>query len=635
MTSPTVTRHIFCVTVLLLAPASSSYLPTALGAYHPTYLKYALFQTAVALAACIAITHTPLRSGPPTSARPWTVPMRTVLAAFPSCLALLLYVGASLLSILWSDCRAVSAMSCFPLVFYAAWAVLIVSAMSSKRDGTSIAQSLVLAGVLAALIGLGAYVAGLVEQPDRLRYAGYRLMKPFGNPTFMACFLLLPMLLTVAHVRAATGWRFWARLAALALMLVALSLTRSESGLVGLLAGIVVYVLLLQQWNRRRAAIALGSASAGLAVILACLPLWWPRVMSAAFNPESTLHARAFLWQTAWTMFKEHPWLGWGSGAFISNAYRFLPPDANLYPYVGIGAPLSGLINHVHNEIVEIAVETGLVGLTIFLAFIGIVFVRAARLARATPDGELRATGLGLLAGAAAMLVESCGDVALRFWDVAPFFWTALGLLMAIGSSAPGADGPQASSVPQPSRPRPAFLTALLILAAAVWWLTCGRPYQSQVCLANAEGMVKRGNDAGAVPLYRRAIATGLYHVDYVRSHLLLGTCLARLQRYEEAGAVLEKLQALAPNYHRSRLYLGDIYLRLGRVPSAMDSLRIYHSQNPYDPAVYLRLAIGHRELGQSAQAEEMLQKGLKLAPNNAALQQEMQALRAPQPSRP
>jgi len=63
-----------------------------------------------------------------------------------------------------------------------------------------------------------------------------------------------------------------------------------------------------------------------------------------------------------------------------------------------------------------------------------------------------------------------------------------------------------------------------------------------------------------------------------------------------------------------------------------MDSLRIYHSQNPYDPAVYLRLAIGHRELGQSAQAEEMLQKGLKLSPTNVALQQEMESLRTAKP---
>ncbi|MBX5491095.1 MAG: O-antigen ligase family protein [Chloroflexi bacterium] len=102
-------------------------------------------------------------------------------------------------------------------------------------------------------------------------------------------------------------------------------------------------------------------------------------------------------WQAAWYMFLDRPWLGVGPGNY-ATAYEqyFLPNWAD---------PLG----HAHNYYLNLAAETGLVGLATFLLVLGLAY-RAAVRGLGSSDPFWRTVALGTLGTLLALTVHSSFD---------------------------------------------------------------------------------------------------------------------------------------------------------------------------------------------------------------------------------
>lgn len=118
--------------------------------------------------------------------------------------------------------------------------------------------------------------------------------------------------------------------------------------------------------------------------------------METLFNPASAGQSRFIIWQQAWEMYKDAPWLGVGLGAFWLAWPPYRHPEDNSGGY------------YVHNDYLQIAVETGLPGLLLLLAVLGAaawLFLQALRRGNLDTRARIELGGLG--AGLLAVAVQS------------------------------------------------------------------------------------------------------------------------------------------------------------------------------------------------------------------------------------
>jgi exopolysaccharide production protein ExoQ len=125
------------------------------------------------------------------------------------------------------------------------------------------------------------------------------------------------------------------------------------------------------------------------------------------FNKDTTLTGRTVLWDYADRLIASHFWLGYGAGAF----WHWLNPDAwTLWRMMGV-APMSGF--NFHNTFRETLIGTGAIGLALYLATYGFLYVRTGWRALVSGD-PLLAIGVGFITYfVVRMPVESTGIGAL------------------------------------------------------------------------------------------------------------------------------------------------------------------------------------------------------------------------------
>jgi O-antigen ligase len=249
----------------------------------------------------------------------------------------------------------------------------------------------------------------------------HRALGVYGSPNNLA--LLLDRALPILISLIAFGWtrartsevsktsevgKVWLGSVAVIVILAALVLTFSRGAL---LLGVPAALLFIGLMRGRRAArvvlAALVAAAAGM------LPLLGTDRLRSLFTTDSgTSFFRLRLWQSAWTMLREHPWLGVGPDNFLYQyRTRYLLPDAWQEPN----------LSHPHNLVLDFGTRLGVLGI-VWLVWLQVAFWRIALpLYRRLPEGEVRALILGLMASMVATLAHGLVDNSFFLVDLAFF----------------------------------------------------------------------------------------------------------------------------------------------------------------------------------------------------------------------
>ncbi|MFH1753521.1 MAG: O-antigen ligase family protein [Candidatus Omnitrophota bacterium] len=142
------------------------------------------------------------------------------------------------------------------------------------------------------------------------------------------------------------------------------------------------------------------------------------------FGGSSTGH-RLMVWTAGLKMFLERPVLGQGYNMFMANYARFrLPEDSGIW--------------YAHNSYLQIAAETGILGLVSFIWVIAKAAVISLRSWRSIGDSLLKFIYLGLFCGIVSFLVLSFFDVTHFSLRPAVLFYLSLGVLIAINNIGSG-----------------------------------------------------------------------------------------------------------------------------------------------------------------------------------------------------
>ncbi|MBI5395440.1 MAG: O-antigen ligase family protein, partial [Verrucomicrobia bacterium] len=320
-------------------------------------------------------------------------PLRLPLQAEPPVLALLALVFAQTLSALINDTEGRLAWMmrsvCHLMLTLAAAHFLRAS------DLKRIAAAWTFAAVAQVLVVLLQTVFG-IEQVGTI-----------GNRNFVAGYLALSLPIGVAWLVArarqqaafSAGWLMawlWVFNYA-AVLLVAIALTRSRGAALAL-------ALAAGAWGLTRLRPRARWLVGGIAVIVVAIAAFSPALIQSA-KTQWRLDVRPAIWLGTVRAIAEAPLFGHGPGSFVRAYPAHRPPEYFDRPKA---APVT---DHAHNEFLETAAETGLVGLA---AFLGVIMVgaRAARVAiRRAEDPTLRALAEGASLGFITLLVHNLFDI--------------------------------------------------------------------------------------------------------------------------------------------------------------------------------------------------------------------------------
>ncbi len=224
------------------------------------------------------------------------------------------------------------------------------------------------------------------------------------NPNILAgaIALCVPMALGLLGQRA--SWQRLLGACSLVPMIFVLVLLQSRGAWFALAIGFGVWLTLYQKWFLPLIPLALIGAFAVNALLGGPSPA---QLVYGEIGTETvgTLVQRQELWSQAIYLIRESPLLGIGLGA-----WKTISPY--VWPYSA--AQPGRVFNHAHNLFLQVALDTGLVGLAAF----GVLLALGVRNAwQAYRSNFQRPLAIGLLAAFAVLLVHGLGDVIV--WGTA------------------------------------------------------------------------------------------------------------------------------------------------------------------------------------------------------------------------
>jgi O-antigen ligase len=250
--------------------------------------------------------------------------------------------------------------------------VLMINLLDTRERLRSILRLVVICGTVLALFAISNYLAGKFLTTDKrigIRIAGV-VGGVFENPNDLATslVLLIPPAVALALLTRRAARAAW--LACATVLAMAVVLTFSRGGFLGLIA--MVVVLLWKLLRRNGAATILAAALMG-GVFLVAMPSGYSSRLTSIFDSESdptgSVQARRDLLQRAASVAASHPIVGVGMGNF--HIYSIREQKA-------------------HNSYLEIAAELGLIGL---IAYLAMLFAPLRSLRRIERDSIHNASG--------------------------------------------------------------------------------------------------------------------------------------------------------------------------------------------------------------------------------------------------
>ena len=332
----------------------------------------------------------------------------------------LLFIAACLVAALCSAERIASLKGLKNLLLVSVL-YLFAFGVSTRRAARRLFAALLVSGAASSAFGIAGFLLG--------RGAGAlgRISGTFSTAmTFGGVLLMTSSLFIASLVGARLGAR--ARVAVFAsacASLAALFLSSTRSSWLGAVAALAVVLAVL----RRRWLIPF---AAGLALFVLLLPGPYRDRVRSIWNPAYRTNVqRIELLRGGWRIFTEHPIVGVGTHD-LAELYRAHMPPGAVHVH-----------GHMHNMFLQVAVQTGVVGLAAFLYLFASFFIVVAgnlKLDLPPPERAFAAGSLGALVGFAVngLFEWNFGDA-----EVVTMLYIIVGANVALAMSEAG--GPSVS----------------------------------------------------------------------------------------------------------------------------------------------------------------------------------------------
>jgi len=334
------------------------------------------------------------------------------------------------------------------------------------------------------------------------------------------------------------------------------------------------------------------------------------RFASSFQTGESANVERIMTWRGAWGIFRSHPLWGAGPGTF-----QIYVPQHRSPQFYTMGVAV--IIDHAHNEFLEVMADTGIIGLGLFLWLaVGYVWV-VVKVMRSAGDDYWRYLVAGLLAGLVAFMIQNLAGVTMRWVFGGMFFWLWLALTaVAEGGSRPqqsdqvtGYSWAQSKAAQWPRAGLVAAYCALALATVGGAYLII-RPFQSELHLKRAKIAVQDSQWDLAYKQLTEAIRLNRYSLA---SYYQLGHVVNMTGQFEEALEVYQTLAALSPDYARLHYNMGAVYTNMGKDAEAAGEYE-KAARLEDSPRNHMALAEAYAALGKTEAAMEEASRAVEIA---------------------
>ncbi len=271
--------------------------------------------------------------------------------------------------------------------------------------------------------------------------AARRVTSSMGNPDFLAGYLVGLIPLTFILLLMKRRGQFWLITTILFFQILSLILTYSRGGWVAAFLTFLILLSLLTYANwikdppLLRSIISLKTAVWGIAcmVLIGSVTafIMWDEIAAALYrfshlSEGESVSNRFYFYQGAAAIWLSRPILGYGIGSFNRMFAEFRDVELSKFLPFNIWN-----LNHAHNEFLEIAAETGIVGLVLYIAIIGLLLYQVwSTLLRHRSQENLIL--LGVFGGITAILIHNLFTVTLRHTPSAFLLWGFIGLSLGL-----------------------------------------------------------------------------------------------------------------------------------------------------------------------------------------------------------
>lgn len=314
----------------------------------------------------------------------------------------------------------------------------------------------------------------------------------------------------------------------------------------------------------------------------------------AALDLEGHFTIRLPFYRAALEVISRHPWTGVGPGRFM-NAY-----PANRQHKVYADDP-NTVLNHVHNDWLEIWAEYGAVALLGYLGF-WVLFLRATvKRLRAAGDPATSLTTVCFFTAGLGFLIHSQVTVASRYMSSAFYFWGVMAMAVL---SMRGGDGEQTvfgwpRRYPAGRGPRLAAAAVVMLVGFGAARLAVNA-YAADVLVQRAFGLSVAGRYAEALAPVDAAVARHPRSVEarYQRGYV-------RFQRGDIQGALDDYrwVDAVCANFLNTDFNIASCHYRLRDWPAAICRARRSVELYPEYLPAFVMLANCHAYVGMYEEA--------------------------------
>jgi len=298
---------------------------------------------------------------------------------------------------------------------------------ASELSGSPSARKRLAIGisVFGTLYAIFAMIQGLIAPPDVL----YGIVKThgtgFGSYTNRNHYaglmeMLLPFGLVIStSLSVSSSLRLLSSFGSL-VMLASIFVSGSRGGMVAVVIALIFFVF--HYWRHERTSAAVRTVLASVVLASVFVGFFSYERVSSRSVMEATDSIRLQIARDSIHLVAQHPLLGSGLGTFTS-----------VYPQARTFATNS-FVNAAHNDYVQLAVETGLIGLLSAAAFLFLLFRNASLHIQRARQNWFSAVTLAAMVGCIALLVHSLLDFNLQI----PANAAAFAFLAGLASAAPG-----------------------------------------------------------------------------------------------------------------------------------------------------------------------------------------------------
>lgn len=346
-----------------------------------------------------------------------------ILKRAPLDFSILVFIGVFFVLMLLSPNMVIAIEGFRVLVQYVLWYFTVLQLLKDKYSVKNILMIFTCLVGLLGIYGVYQYVVGVempeawIESSENIRTRVYAI---FTSPNIFGSLLVLaiPIAISMMTVEEKTRHKIFYGIISI-FMLGSLVFTYSRGAWIGLVCAIGVYVLLKDKRMIVPAAIL------GILVLI-FVPSITNRLLfmfSNDYISSSLRGGRLVRWLTALDILQEHPLTGLGLGQFGGA--------------VAMNHGLSAIVNgdivetfYMDNNYLKIAVEAGIIGLSIFLWLMYQVFAVSIKTIGITKDREMKELEIGILSGLSGVMFHNLVENVFEVPMMVTMFWMLVAVMM-------------------------------------------------------------------------------------------------------------------------------------------------------------------------------------------------------------